>query len=185
MNVQTAPNGNRNTTVPNDSVPTTGTPDGGGNNTVVSTQSVSNSALKGDSNVNGGDATSSTVMDGSNTNTVNTRHIHNNTTPAAPVGINGSHVNITHSPTTSNIETIGGAASHNTSITASQQRIDHTHQHGRHDPAAANRKGHRYYFTKSTETTKLNREQPKRGEKHGETAAEKRKGRGGSQRTDA
>ena len=185
VNVQTAPNGNRNTTVPIVSVPTTGSPVGGGNNTVVSTQSVSNSALKGDSNVNGGDATSSTVMDGSNTNTVNTRHIHNNTTPAAPVGINGSHVNITHSPTTSNIETIGGAASHNTSITASQQRIDHTHQHGRHDPAAANRKGHRYYFTKTTETTKLNREQPKRGEKHGETAAERRQGRGGSQRTDA
>jgi len=159
--------------------------DSGGNNTVVSTQSVSNSALKGDSNVNDGDMTSNTVMDGSNSNTVNTSHIHNNTTSSAPAGVNGSHVNITHSPTTSNVETIGGTSSHNTNITAPQQRIDHTHQHGRHDPAAANRKGHRYYFTKTTETTELNREQIKRGESHGKTTKEKRKGRGGSQRTDA
>ncbi|MBQ2709068.1 MAG: hypothetical protein IJF67_12455, partial [Clostridia bacterium] len=86
--------------------------------------------------------------------------------------------------TTSNIETIDGTSSYNTNITAPQKRIDHTHQHGRHDPAAANRKGHRYYFTKATETTKLNREQQKRGEKHGETTKEKRQRRGGSQRTD-
>ena len=174
VNVQTAPSGNRNTAVPIVSVPTTSTHissnhDIGGNSTVVSMQSASNSNVKDDSN----------------SSTVNTSHIHNNTTPAAPVGVNGSHVNITHSPTTSNTETIGGTTSHNTNITAPQQRIDHTHQHGRYDPAAANRKGHRYYFTKATETTKLNREQPKRGEEHGKTTKEKRKGRGGSQRTDA
>ena len=173
MNAPTVPSGSRNTTVPIVSVPINSAHIGSNhagsvNNAVVSMQSASNSTIKGDSNVNDGDTISSTVV-GSNTNTANTSHTHHdNSTLAAPAGINGSHVNITHSPNTSNIETIGGASSHNTTITTPQQRIDHTHKLGRYDPAAANRNGHRYYFTKATETTK-----------------EKRKGRGGSQRTDA
>ena len=182
MNVP-APGGSRNTTVPIVSVPTASAHIGSKhtdsvNKTTASTQSISNSNVDGGSDVSSGDKTSYTATVGSNSNTTSTSHA---LFQASPAGANGSHVRIIHSPDIYNSKTIGTSSP--TGISVPQQRIDHTHQHGRYDPAASNRKGHRYYFTKATETTKSSHEQIRRGDTHGETA-EKRKRRGSSRRTD-
>ncbi len=178
-----APGGSRNATVPIVSVPTASAHIGSKhtdsvNKTTASTQSISNSNVDGGSDVSSGDKTSYTATVGSNSNTTSTSHA---LFQASPAGANGSHVRIIHSPDIYNSKTIGTSSP--TGISVPQQRIDHTHQHGRYDPAASNRKGHRYYFTKATETTKSSHEQIRRGDTYGEPA-EKRKRRGSSRRTD-